>query len=630
MACRRVKKNTAQVEVDACADGYDRQNSLDNRLMLKLLQRLKNKRFASSRLNRGAASLLVLAVLLGMSVTGMSAGFITSFDRDTISQGESATLTLTFEGGTPKGIPAIPAIANLRIQYTGYSSQTSFGGGQATASVSYMYQAVPAQPGEYSIPPLAAEVEGQNLQSQPIKLTVLKAGTPLPTSAANPQSGTLKLIVPKSEIYVGEILPVEIQLFVQLAQLSEMPHFKEEGFIVGKMPQPTQTSTVINNQRFNVLTFKTYVVAVKVGKLELGPATMSVNLPKPDSRYDFFGRPVDFQSFPLQSDPQSLQVLPLPSKDVPPGFNGAVGNYTLAMTVSPTNVAVGDPITVKVQISGRGALDSVTLPEQKSWDQFKHYPPTSEVQLGDPLGMTGTKSFALTVVPMSMETRELPAFSFSYFDPDQKAYRTLAQPAVPLTIRPSAASLPPPTLSDASNLMESNPPPAQDIVHIKPRLGMTTEARPLLIRQPWFITLQGIPLLGWISLLAIRKQKEKLANNPRLRRQRQVEVSIRNGLKELQQAAQGNQTEVFFATVFRLLQEQLGERLDLPASAITEAVIDERLRPLGVPEETLTLLRELFHACNQARYARHSTNQELLSLIPKVKTALDELKKIKA
>ena len=34
-------------------------------------------------------------------------------------------------------------------------------------------------------------------------------------------------------------------------------------------------------------------------------------------------------------------------------------------------------------------------------------------------------------------------------------------------------------------------------------------------------------------------------------------------------------SDQFFATLSRLLQEQLGERLDLPASAITEAVIEE-------------------------------------------------------
>ena len=85
-------------------------------------------------------------------------------------------------------------------------------------------------------------------------------------------------------------------------------------------------------------------------------------------------------------------------------------------------------------------------------------------------------------------------------------------------------------------------------------------------------------------------------------KQRQVEQVIRGGLKELAQNVQGNKPEAFFATLFHLLQERLGERLDLPASAITEAVVEERLRHLSVPETTLASLRELFQICNQARY----------------------------
>jgi hypothetical protein len=109
-----------------------------------------------------------------------------------------------------------------------------------------------------------------------------------------------------------------------------------------------------------------------------------------------------------------------------------------------------------------------------------------------------------------------------------------------------------------------------------------------------------------------------------------VEQTVRNGLKELRKSAEANQPTEFFATLFRLLQEQLGERLDLPASAITEAVLDERLRPLNVPDGQLEALRELFHACNQARYARQGTNAELVSLIPKVEAALNHLKQLKA
>ncbi|HWF18517.1 MAG TPA: hypothetical protein VG754_04590, partial [Verrucomicrobiae bacterium] len=230
--------------------------------------------------------------------------------------------------------------------------------------------------------------------------------------------------------------------------------------------------------------------------------------------------------------------------------------------------------------------------------------------------------------PESMDVKELPPFIFAYFDPQKKSYQTLSHPAVPLVVRPSAASLPPPAFSSANS--SDNPPPVMDVSPIKPRIGALAQLSPPLVRQPWFLALQAIPALAWISLLIRRKQAEKLANNPRLRRQRQVEQTIRAGLKDLRQSADAGETEAFFATFFHLLQEQIGERLDLPASAITEAVLDEHLRPLGVPEPRLDELRELFQACNQARYAREATNAELVSLISRLESTLDELKKMKA
>ena len=81
--------------------------------------------------------------------------------------------------------------------------------------------------------------------------------------------------------------------------------------------------------------------------------------------------------------------------------------------------------------------------------------------------------------------------------------------------------------------------------------------------------------------------------------------------------------------MFRLLQEQLGERLDLPASAITEAVIEEHLQPRRVPEATIAPLHELFQTCNFARYAPIRTSQELAAIIPKAQAVLRELQDLK-
>src|SRR6185369_10446315 len=128
-----------------------------------------------------------------------------------------------------------------------------------------------------------------------------------------------------------------------------------------------------------------------------------------------------------------------------------------------------------------------------------------------------------------------------------------------------------------------NPPPAQDIVPIKQRPGALAQAGAPLVQRPWFVALQGAPLLAWLCALGRRKRADALANNPRRRRQRQVAQIIREGLSELRRLAAENKSDEFFATLFRLLQEQLGERLNCPASAITEAVIDEKLRPRAVP-----------------------------------------------
>lgn len=572
---------------------------------------------------RSLAVFAALALFFASPCSLAAANFTVSLDRDSISMGENATLTMTFENGQPHHLPFIPAIPNLRIEDGGGESvQTVIVNGNVTSSRMHTFSVIPSRPGTYTIPAISVDIDGQTFTSKPLTLTVGRPG------AVSSQTAFLKLIVPKTQVYLGEILPLEIQLYYQAARSLEAPHLKEEGFTLGKLAQGSQSSTVLNGRQYNIFPLKTYVVPVKAGNIDLGPATMDLQVVKPNSRVDFFGRPVDFQAATIQSEPETLHVLPLPRENVPANFNGAVGSFSLNVTATPTNIAVGDPITVKVQITGTGALDAVTLPTQENWQQFKLYPPTSEFQPGDQLGISGTKTFSLTAVPQNLDIKELPPFTFSFFDPNQKIYRTLTQPAIPLIVRPSAASLPPPSLS--ANGPADNQPANNDITPIKVRLGDVSRIRPPLALQPLFITVQSIPVLAWLALLFNRRQKERLANNPRLRRQLQVTQIIRNGLKQLRQYADANQAAEFFSTVFHLLQEQLGERLNLPASSITESIVDERLRPLRINESTLAQLAELFHACNQARYAPQSTHEELVSLIPKTEAVLNELKKIKA
>jgi hypothetical protein len=320
-----------------------------------------------------------------------------------------------------------------------------------------------------------------------------------------------------------------------------------------------------------------------------------------------------------------IQVLPVPQQNAPTTFAGAVGNFTMAFTAAPTNIAAGDPITVRVKISGRGALDALRLPPQPEWNEFKTYPPTSTIEGADANNVSGTKNFEQVVVPERAGIKALPPFAFSFFDPDQKMFRTLTSTAIPLSVGASSggtATLP--SLPGVSNAAPAQP--ASDLAHIKPFLGTVT-AQPLLIAQPWFLGVQVVPPLVWIGLFALRKQRERLERDPRLRRRSEVAHFVRRGLAELRQHAAAKNSEAFFATLSQLLREQIGERVDLPVNAVTEVAVEEKLRPSGAPQELCAALQKLFQACNLARYAPVKSSEELSALVPELEQALRALQR---
>jgi len=574
-----------------------------------------------------------------------AASFTASLDRETIAMGENATLLLTFEGGSPQTVPQLPDIPGLQISYVGPSSEFNFINGQSSSKLTHHFTITPQKVGEFLIPALTADLDGQQLTSQPLKLTVTQPNTP---TTADVDSGSqvafMKLTLPEKELYPGEVVTAQIQVFFRddvqnfgNFQFTAMP---AEGFTIGKMARGSTQQVQIGNHIYTVIPLAVALTIVKTGALSLGPIMASAVIVLPssdrsgDSVFQQFGIRDPFNNFgsvrkqvSLATDPLNVKSLPLPAENMPANFNGAVGNYTMTVTAGPTNVAVGDPITVRVQISGRGALDSLTLPDQTAWNNFRIYPPTSKVETTDQLGLEGTKTFEEIVTPQNTDVHELPPFSFSFFDPDQKSYRTLPQPSVQLAVHSGGAATVPMIAATKKSGAE-NPQP-QDILPVKEQFGSLEKAGPPLVTQPAFLAAQSLPVLAWLAAFVWRKRTESLANNPRLRRQRLVLKLIQNGTNDLRGFAAENNSDEYFATLFRLLQEQLGERLDCPASAITEAVIDEHPIFRSAPEATLHALRELFQLCNQARYAPMRTSGELAAMIPQFENAIRELQNLK-
>ncbi len=584
---------------------------------------------SSRRLHRASVTrwLSCLWLLLaGLLAPAHAVTFSASLDRTTIRVGEPAVLTLRFDGGQPDGVPRLPDVPNLRLQFTGQSQQISILNGQRVGTLLLTYAVTPAAPGDFTIPAFNVPVGGAMLPSQPLALKVLPANAKVPDTEAFRQLTFVKIRAGKTNAFVGEPFSLEVRLYFTGGGEIQMPSLRGDGFTLAPF-QHQQGQEQVGNALFRVLLFRTVATPVKAGKLALGPAQCAFNLHVRvggGDVFDLFNRGVRAQAVTILSDPLDIQVLPLPTEGRPADFNGAVGNFTLAASAAPVDVAVGDPITVRVQINGRGALDGVRMPTLELGEAFKSYPATVTTEQPDPLSMTGLRKLEQVVQPQSADVKELPGFAFSFFDPDARAYRTLKHPATPLRVRPAAAAQAPTVVMTTTNAAAAAA--ATELVHIKPHLGVL--ASPNALRLPGFWLLAGVPFALWLGLLARRIQAENLANNPRLRRRREVAKLVNSGLAELRQQASAAQPEAFFVNLFRLLQEQLGERLDQPASAITEEVIEERVQPLGASDATCQSLHALFQVCNAARYAPVRETSELAKLAEQFATTVEELRQL--
>ena len=579
-----------------------------------------------SRILAFSFALLFTANALGQSVSA-------SLDRATTTVGESINLSINCTNFTPSSQPILPSISGLRFSSAGTSRKFQLGGGGRTSTYTFNILVTPLKPGNYSISPIQVRHETRLFKPKPLKLLVLPSGEKPKPGNNQSQNAYVRLLPTKTTAYVGEVIPIEIQLFFIDGVNVQMPELIADGFNIAAFPKHKQTRMQKGNQIYQVLTFRTTATPLKAGKLQLGPVKqgMVLRVRQKQNRRSPFNNSFDgiftrYQQVPvtLEAKAQTITVKPLPTANKPASFNGAVGRYTMQAKASPLEVTVGDPVTLNIQISGQGAIDSLNLPKL-DWPSFKSYEPSVTTNKNNPLGLLGTRTFEQVVIPESDKITEVPRIEFSFFDPVTAQYRVLAKGPLPLKVNPSDEPIAPMVGGNtARETSEPDSPPQTDILTIQHHLGSLGQALPLVAR-PNFWLLQSIPLLLWLGALLWRRKTNALDNNPRLRRKRQVAERTRAGLAKLDNLAKQEETAEFHSELADLLREQLGLRLDIPAEGITADIVHSPAASNKLDEGTRSDIRKLFAASDQATYARSQTTGELnanLALLKEVFSAL--------
>ena len=576
--------------------------------------------------------LIIFLLLHALSANAQRA--VANLDRTTVAVGEGVGFSIACENFQPLRLPSLPTIPGLRISNSGSGRSFQLGGGQQISTLTYNFRITANKTGTYTIPEVSIQSNSGLFKTQPLKLRVVKADSPDNKSQLSDYA-FIRLIPSKDKAYVGEPIPIEIQLFLQNGRFN-MPELTAEGFNLREYPEPQSSRAQKGNAIYQVRTFQTVAIPVKAGNLKIGPVKMDVVLKirQNQRRRSPFNDPFEglltrYQDVPakIEAKAQNITVRPLPTEGQPDNFNGSVGQFSMSAKSSALEVTVGDPVTINIELSGIGTIESLNFPKPE-WPDFKSYEPTILSKKTDPLGLSGLKTFEQVIIPENETIKEIPSLKIPYFDPKSESYKVLSQGPFALKVNPSSKpdSIQNTSIAktDSSDL-ENEKPQLADILWIKYEAGTLGNATPFVLR-PAFWLLQSIPLLFLIGTLILRHKKNLFANNPKLRRQLQVEQITSKTLNKLAILIEENKALEFHIELATVLREQLGLKLDIPSEGITCDSIDEPLAQKNIKSETREIFRKLFTSCDAASYAASQSTTELREYISDLEKVISDLK----
>jgi len=363
-----------------------------------------------------------------------------------IKVGDSAILRVTSFGRLKE--VALPIVPGLVFEEVGRAQGLEFVNGTAVPATFIQIRVTAQFAGVFSIPGLTPTSHSIGLEvvkgdePNPYTWHSQQPATPPVPSVSLPKGAQLQaggaafvhLAIPTRGVYVGESVPVDIELGLRpgiVTSVKGLPTLKGSDFTLNNLSkQPERREQAIDGSTFVVLTWHSVLAAVKPGDFSLSvetPLTAKIStlsaadravasrlaFPLLQSMYNGIA-PRDIT---IGSAPSELKVLPLPTEGQPKNFGGAVGDFRISSEISPASVAAGDPLTLRLHVSGVGNFDRVDSTMLDHLDHWRTYPAKSSFTPSDTVGYQGEKVFEQPLIAAQPGEQSIPGLEFSYFDP---------------------------------------------------------------------------------------------------------------------------------------------------------------------------------------------------------------------
>ena len=529
--------------------------------------------------------------------------------------------------------------------YSSTSSSTSFTNGHMSSSYeqTYTYMLMARKAGTFTIGPATIKVSGDRIQSNGVRIEVLPEDQP---SSNSPQSGQtggagqtatrsnssqsgqasassenifIRTIATKTRVHEQEALMVTYKLYfanVDVAQLTnniKLPEFT--GFLKQELEQgEIQTELEHYNGRNyqTAVLYRTILYPQHSGDIAIDPAHFEAILRVQTQQRvrsifdDFFGSYTNVTKA-LTAPGVTIHVAPLPGGK-PAGFSGGVGKFTLTPSISQTEVQANEAVTIKLDISGAGNMKLLKTPAIDWPEGFEPYDPkvTNNFKTTTS-GVSGTKSIEYLAIPRSGGEYTIPSVKFSYFDIEDKAYKTLSTPEYTIRVKRGNGA------NGANG--ENGETPVISYTQKEDIKQLGTDIRYIDTKAPKGNTEYSVQdtdfiwvwyaapsILALILLIILRKQIKEASDLTRMRYKRANKVAQKR-LKAASKALKANDKDAFYAAIEQAAWTYLSDRLSIPTADLNKDNIASLLTQKGVSDALIAEVKNVLSTAEFARYA---------------------------
>ena len=537
--------------------------------------------------------------------------------------GEGFNFYIIIQGSENAGKVDLQPLREYNPQSAGSRKQSSINiiNNRTTQSVTTImtYVLTASREGRLQLPLLTVEVDGKTYRTNPVAVNIIKPGT---TDQLD-----LEVKLSQQQCYIGQPIIMMVNFYIS-ADIGEfqfnIPVFSGDDFYIEEPdvsdPQAKlyrlNTGTTIMASQYRVvhkdkesvlLSFSKVLIPKRSGKIAIEQSSVSADVAVGRARsqdlFDsFFSPQIRYRRFMVSSEPFELEVLPLPEEGKPEQFYGLVGQYTISASATPTEVSVGDPITLTVKIGGSKYLKPVR------WPELENVPALASnfkipSQKASPTVDGGFKVFTQTLRANNDQLTEIPPIPLAYFDAEQGKYVTAQTEPIKLEVAPTKI------LTNADLEGSDFVPINREIEAIKKGLSANYEDLDSLndmsfsplasLANPGYAVIWAVPLLGFVSSLFIKLISHTSPEKAAARRRRQAEGRALGRLKKLA----STQAEYHNEQLVSIMKQYIGDKFDKTAGSLTpddcyDAILAATQDPQSA-EKYMTIIA----GCEAGRYA---------------------------